>query len=289
QRPGGFATSWGQGAQQPGTMSATRPAATPGGSVGSWMGGGQASNQSAASGFRPAPASLPPGGSTWSSLGQRPAPGGQPTWTQPSQVGSTGFSALDQRSALSPMDSFRAAAPVFEQNMRDRISDAIGQTGLDGTRFSSYTADAAAREGGRAANEQNQYLAQLVAQQNARDQDYAWRGTELSTNLGYQQNENALDRALRAQQQQFSQGLEGRRYGLDAQGQLFDMARYEQDRQDRLSMIPYQQWQQDRLGYLPMLMGMFGNGGPSYGPGQTTSSGGSPGALDYATLIASFL
>lgn len=224
-----------------------------------------------------------PGGSN-SGMAQMPLPGGNPGMGQ------------DPFGPTSAMDVYRSAVPVMNTAMEDAISGAMAQSGVSGNRFSTSALNTAGKIGQEAGQAQNQLMSQLLYDQTNQDLNRSLEATGMGledarfrNQLGFQGEQNALDRAMQAA------GLGGQ-FG-QMQDQMmqdrlrlpFQMGAWEQGRADQMARLPYDDFMQSRLGFMPYLFNLIasqgGSGGmsPQFGVQQT---GGSPGALDYISALA---
>lgn len=167
-----------------------------------------------------------------------------------------------------PMNLFLSTIPAMRLNSQQQIGDAMANAGFTGNRWGSSAMRTAGQIGAEEGMSENALLQKTLS-------DYA--------------NQQA-NRALQADQQ----GAQlGGLYDQLAQSRLqlpFQIGQYEQGRQDDLSKLLFQQWDQNKLGWLgPFLQAASSQGAGSPGtPGQiyTTTTPGSPGAADWATLLA---
>ena len=193
-------------------------------------------------------------------------------------------------------DAYLSQVPVMQADMKSSIGDAMATAGFGGNRFSTSAMKSAADVGANAGLRQNALMGQLLGDATERGLDRALQSTGMSMDdnyrynqMGWQGNENAQDRQLRAigMQPDFwrtQQDLR-RQPMLD----LFNMGQWEQGRQDMFSLLPFQDWQNNRYGLLPDIMGMVGGvGGPSLQQPTQTSTPGGTGAIDWLNLINAF-
>lgn len=165
----------------------------------------------------------------------------------------------------SAMDVYRSAVPVMQDALKTNVGSAMADAGFGGNRFSSSAMDRAAQEGSRAGLQQNQLMTDLLHKQTNQD----------------------LDRSLQASGMGMQHGIAQNQMQLDNMRHLFDVGRYEQDRQDGFSRLSYEDFQKNMLGFLPMLSQMAQSPGTATSPvWGNQQSGGSPGAFDYAQLLA---
>lgn len=161
-------------------------------------------------------------------------------------------------------DVYNSAIPVMQMERDRNIGQSLSQAGFNGTRFSTGA--------------QNN-VAQIGA-------DTALRQNELLANLMYGQGQSDADRALQATGQGMQLGNQIEQMNRNRIGDLFNMGAWEQQRGDSLAQAPYQDYQANMRGWLPELLSLIGaQGAASYVPPITTTQGGSPGLLDYASQV----
>lgn len=210
--------------------------------------------------FLPWAPGQPVGGS-----GREPVTGGS-SFIPPGGAGPGGGAPPgDAFGPTSVYDVFRQSVPVMNRAIDQGVDQAVARSGLGGTRYSSATANDAARVGGDAA------LA---------------LSRDLSGRL-YDATQSGLDRSL--QSAMAAPGIAG---AMDEQTMNrlrlpFQFGQYEQGRQDQFSGQAFNDWSQNRLGFLPMLLNAAmnpGSGGSAGQPptyGQFQSGGGSSGFSDF--------
>lgn len=238
------------------------------------------------------PASAPPG--SW-----QPQQNGMPGKDFPGAMPGQPPSPSPPSSPFGPtsaMDVFRSAVPVMNDQMTQQIQNAASRGGMTGNRFGTSTERNFMDIGRQAGNQMNQLMGNLLYDQTNQDLNRSLQATGMGledarfrNQLGFQGEQNALDRAMQAA------GLGGQ-FG-QMQDQMmqdrlrlpFQIGAWEQGRQDQYARMPYDDFTQSRMGYLPYLFDLMasqgGSGGmsPQFG---TTQTGGSPGALDYISALA---
>lgn len=279
--PGGFAVGSGG---MPGA--GARPA---GGMPPSFAVGGGVPNTGAppagGPGAPPPPAGSASGPPSATPAGPFPAPG--PGSQMPDFFGA-GLNAA--------RDAYLSQVPVMQRDMQNSIGDAMSGAGFSGNRFSSSAMKTAGDIGADAGLRQNALMGSLLGGATERGLDRALQSTGMNlqndqfyNQMGWQGNENAQDRALRAMGMQ----PDLMRTQMDLQRQpmldLFNMGQWEQGRQDMFNLLPFQHWQNNQYGLLPQIMQMIGGvGGPTtQQPTQTNTPGGA-GAMDWIALINAF-
>jgi hypothetical protein len=164
-----------------------------------------------------------------------------------------------------PMNSFLAAVPMMNLNMKQQIGDAMATAGFDGNRYGTSAMNTAAQIGAQNSLAQNQLLQQTLSDFANKQQDRALTADQLglqSASLQDQIRQNQLTTP-------------------------FMMAQYEQGRQDNFSNQAYQDFEHNKLGYLPMLLQAANSqGAGSPGTPYTTTTPGTPG---YGGLLSGIL
>lgn len=166
--------------------------------------------------------------------------------------------------ATDPWKLFEQMVPVMNLNRDKQIGDAMATAGMDGNRWSTYSAGRAGQIGAETSLAQDALLGQLVNQFANNQEDRSLQGARLG-----------LDSA--ALQEQMTQN----RMTLP-----FQFGQYEQGRQDRFSQAAYDDFERNKLGWLGLLLHSADQQGAG-SPGQiyTTQTPGSPGVAGYADLI----
>jgi len=156
----------------------------------------------------------------------------------------TGF----QQQLADPHELWRQMIPEMERTRDRNISQAISQSGLVGQRYSSSVQHTVGEIGMQTALAEDALLASLIAERDNKMFQYEIQAQQIAT--------QRLD-------------------------QMFQMAKFEQQRQDSFFNLAYQDWQQRSLGWLGLLLpGIFGIGSPQ---GQGTfqeGTGATPGLID---------
>jgi hypothetical protein len=165
----------------------------------------------------------------------------------------------------SAMDVYRSSVPVMQDAMKTAVGGAMGEAGFGGNRFGSYAMDRAAQEGSRAGLQQNQLMSDLLYRQTNADQDRSLQAAGMGMQHGIAQNQMELDRMRH----------------------LADVGRWEQGRQDDFGRLSYEDFERNKQGFLPMLMQLAMSPGTATSPTWATQqNGGSPGAIDYLSVLA---
>lgn len=220
------------------------------------------------------PFPMPPAGSI--------PPGAMYPWignTSPPTSAGTNPGAVGPQSVW---DVYRAAVPEMEVARDRNISQAMAQAGLGGNRFSTNSQNEAARIGAETGLSQNRLLTELLHGQANQNQDRALQSTVAALGFGQQEQDRALAAAGQGAQigQLVDQMMRSRHQDL------FSMGQWEDERARGIQDRVYQDWAANRLGYLPMLMQyMGGQWGPSQGAPVTTTTGATPGLLDYLAEV----
>lgn len=265
-------------------------------------------------GAMPSPGGMPGGGGEQFSVSYGPAPAGPasapPGSWQPQQNGMPGKdfpgampgqppSPSPPSSPFGPtsaMDVFRSAVPVMNDQMTQQIQNAASQGGMTGNRFGTSTERNFMDIGRQAGNQMNQLMGNLLYDQTNQDLNRSLQATGMGledarfrNQLGFQGEQNALDRAMQAADLGGQFGQMQDQMMQDRLRLPFQIGAWEQGRQDQYARMPYDDFMQSRMGYLPYLFDLMasqgGSGGmsPQFGVQQT---GGSPGALDYISALA---
>lgn len=155
-----------------------------------------------------------------------------------------------------PYNAYLAAIPVMETIRDQEISQAMGQAGFTGNRYSTSAMNTAGRIGQDTSNQLNHMLNQTMYDQSQQDLNRALQASGMGMQLGAMQDELQRNRL----------------------NQLFGFGQYEQGRQDNFANMAYQDFLNSRMGYLPLLAQVLGGvGAPNPGtPVQTVTNPGSP-------------
>lgn len=208
------------------------------------------------------PAAPPAGG------GSPPSSGGPPTGYQPWMSGQQGGGFGDAYSFTDPFQQFLSAVPVMNLNRDKQISDSMAEAGFGGNRYGTYAAGKAAEIGGQTALQEDALLWNTLSDYGNKTQDRALQANQLGLNAAQLQDQMAQNRLLTP----------------------FQIAQYEQGRQDQFSNTAFQDWSQNRMGWLgPLLQAAMSQGAGSPGQIYTTQTPSSPGAVDYMPLITGLL
>lgn len=196
-----------------------------------------------------------------------------------------------------PYSPILAALPVLQQQSTRSINDAMAQSGLTGSRYSSGAQQAVAQEGGELANRFNELFANTLYQNAQGELDRGLQATMAGMGYGGQD----YDRALRAGEQLLGAGEGNLGRILQAAGMGGDLAnwqetferqrlsdlmgfgQYEQQRQDAQAAQAYNDFIGARQGWIPQLFGLAGSGAqnPTQPPYIQDVTPGKPGLLDF--------
>ena len=243
-------------------------------------GGGQAGLQAARAGM--GPQQMPPqmlgGPQQQGGTGPQPSQGfPQPPYQLPQ--GQT-----PQTGPASVYDVYRSSVAPMEAQLQQQIGGAMAQAGMGGNRFSTSAQNNAARLASEASSGLNRDFMSMLYNQGQSDLDRQLSAAGMQIGAGQQ------DQARRLQAMGMAPQLAQTYDQMDQSrlGDMFNMARYEQDRADRLQQMPYQDYLQSRLGYNPQLLsllGSIGGQGATPVPPIQTTTGATPGLLDYASQV----
>lgn len=183
-----------------------------------------------------------------------PPPGGPPA------PGNDPFSR-----PTSAMDVYRSAVPGMQDALKTNVNSAMADAGFSGNRFGSYAMKTAAEEGARTGLAQNQLMTDLLYRQTNADQDRSLQASNLAS----------------------QHGQAAERMQLDRMRLLGDLGMWEQGRQDNYGRMAYDDFERNKLGFLPLLTSLAQAPGTStQGVWGQNQSGGGPGVMDYAAMMA---
>lgn len=208
---------------------------------------------------------------------QIPTIPGNSIWDYYQPAGKTGMTSGGAGGYDDPYNLYLSQVPIWQQNAKRGVQDALAQAGFGGNRYSSFAGQAAGQIGADTALQMNSMLGNLLYNQTNADKDRALGAAGMGLQAG-----GMVEQAL------------GNRYGAYS-GALGDRLKaWEAQRANQMAALQarYADFERNKYGTLPMLMGALTN---SIGQGPEPIIKTDPGsqgyggmALDLATLFKLF-